>query len=398
MIVLDTVKVSSPYLDDAVVRAVKLQCEQKGKRNNVTGEWLWTFAEVGLFGSWDHRIVAQLLDFEYRVQQEPIVLHGPTKDGRVLMKYVSRTKKVSCRPYLVIEGSVHKLLLGHNVFGGPEDIVAPIRWLIGQAALQLGVELPCADVWRVRRLDWAEVYDLGSFEAVDEFVGLLRNAEFPRRKVGRYGQESLNITGDMTGVKIYHKGPEFEKHDRPRLKRSSAPVVELQHRANMLLRCEVELRARALDELFGPEPVVGTLCLPETLQRLIELYDHNMGKVLREGDISMEIVRTAVGVRRRLYERYTPVQAYALYGTWLGLSALGEAHIKEAFAARRRTFYDHRKKLVESGCSWHGGDVKLDQSVRLVPDGFSPRRSDPRRLVGEAPEVSAQLVAYRQAG
>lgn len=392
---LDTVKLRSRYLAEPVAKAIEVQCTQRGKRNNATGEWLWEFTTGELEGSYDHRLSIQVMRFEFRVEHELVSIEGPTPDGHVMQRALPRTVRRRCAPYILLEGSVHKALLGHNVYGGPEDVAAPIRWLVDRVAEQLGVCLPSADSWKVRRLDWAEVFDLGGFDACAEYVGYMRNAEYPRRKAGRYAQESLNIAGDMTAVKLYHKGPEFEAHDRNRIKKVGGPYLELQHRANMLLRCEVELRARALDELFGPEPVVGDMVSPETVQQLLTLYDHSLGKVLREGDISMQIVRTAAAVRRRLFEQYSSRQARLLYGTWMQLSALGEKETAATFGAGRMTFWRHRKLLMEAGCSWHGGDVKLDERVRLVPQDFTPQRFDPRRVSGEAPEVAAALAPYR---
>jgi hypothetical protein len=198
------------------------------------------------------------------------------------------------------------------------------------------------------------------------------------------------VAGSSSSVKLYHKGPEFESHDRVRV-RSHTDVDALQLRANMLLRCEVELHARTLDEEHGNPPGPAEI----SMSWVKDVYDRDVARLVRDGIGAMRQVRTHTAVRGRLYARYTAAQASALWGTWLELSALGEDFTRARLA--RATFYKHRQKLTAAGCSWHGGDVKLDTSVRLVPEDFSPVRSDPRRLTDEAPEVASLLAPYRVA-
>lgn len=373
---LDTVKVTSPYVTEAVARAVELLCERRFCVELATGEVLWEFTKGDLDGSYDHRL-------QLRVKREEwLVLPGQ----RV-------PQCVPCQPYIELEGSLHKAILGHNIAGGPCDLAPAVRWVVDQLAAAAGVELPDGQRWRLRRVDWAECYDLGSFEAVQEFIGYFRNATFARRKVSWYAQDSLSIPGTTSTVKMYHKGPEFQRHDRPRLRRVDGMDVDaLQKLANNVLRCEVEIHARTLDDEYSiaPGPAVG---LPQIVQWIQSLHDRDMARVLREGASAVQIVRTAAAVRRRLYETYSARRAAALWGTWLELSAMGEGSARERLP--RTTFYRHRQELEAAGCSWHGGDVKLEQRVRLVPADFTPQRHDPRRLVVEDPHVSAVLAPYR---
>src|SRR5205085_341409 len=71
----------------------------------------------------------------------------------------SLVRKHDCPPYLTIEGSVHKALLGHNIFGGPLHVSQACRWFVADVGARLGLALPPADAWEVGRVDWAEVYD-----------------------------------------------------------------------------------------------------------------------------------------------------------------------------------------------------------------------------------------------
>jgi len=412
--VLDTVKIRSPFLDEAVARVVEGRLQRRTCTDLSTGEVLWEFTSGPLTGSWDHRVSVQVERHVWKqvdtgrlvaVGEVPIGAGGRRK--RTTFEQAGGGAvpvRVPSKPYLVVEGSIHKAMLGHNVWGGPEDLQAPVMWFVDRLAEQLGVTLPPASSWLFRRVDWAECFNLGSFEAVQEYVSYLHNAKFPRRRTTKTEEESINIAGTTTTVKLYHKGPEFEVHDRKRLLQVGRRadrldevtelVNKLQARANMLLRCEVEIHARTFDEEYSiaPGPAVGS---PEILQWIQSLHDRDLARVLREGTSAMQTVRTSAAVRRRLFDLHSERQAAALYATWMELSAMGEASVRSHL--NKVTFWRHRKLLVEAGCSWHDGDVKIDSRVRLVPEDFSPVRSDPRRVVGEAFDVALDLAPYRQA-
>lgn len=369
---LDTVKLRSPALTEREARAVEQLLQRRTCVDLRTGELLWEFTSGPLLGTWDHRM-------SLRVERQEWV------------KLPHRAQPVlePCQPFLVLEGSIHKALLGHNVYGGPRDVYGPVRWFVDQLGHGLGVELPDGADWVCRRIDWAHVYDLGSVEAVQEFVSYLHNARFPRRKVGRYDDESIMVSGTTTSVKLYHKGPEFQKHDRGRVARFG-DAEALQARANMLLRTEVEIHARTLDDEYPDSPAAGLV----SVQWIDDLHNRDMGRLMREGACYMGTVRTAAAVKRRLYEVYSPARASALWGTWLELSALGERSARQRL--KRTTFYRHRQELQRAGCSWHDSDVKLDPRLRLVPEDFTPLPHDPRCADVEAPEVVAALAPYRR--
>lgn len=381
---IDTLKLRSPYLTEPLAKEVESFLERRTCTDLSTGEIKWEFTKGGLDGTWDHRISVVVERFEF------VNLPSKRPGGR------STPTRIACRPYLTVEGSVHKAMLGHNVFGGPVDVQASARWFIGELARRMQLQLPAADLWVYRRIDQAECFDLSSFDACSEYISYLHNAKFPRRKTMRYADEAIVIVGTTSTDKLYHKGPEFEKNDRLRLRRVLPDdlVKALQDRANMTLRAEVEIKAKTLDEWFT-RPDFPAVASAKIGQHLQQLYNRDMDRFLREGASAVQIVRTAVAVKRRLYDSYSPAMARAAYSTWLELSSRGEKAAAECLS--RKTFYRHRKALVESGCSWHDGDVKLDQRLRLVPEDFTPQVGDPRRVVGEDPIVAAALAPYRAA-
>jgi II/X family phage/plasmid replication protein len=377
---IDTIRLASPSLSEESVQRIALSLKIRSQVDAPTGEIEWSFTSGSLAGSWDSRITVQ-------VERDEWVYLPGTGSSKAM------ANKRPCAPYLVVEGSVHKALMGHNVFGGPVDPQAALPWFVDELAHRLGVTLPPGDSWEVLRADWAEAYELPSFEAVEEFIRGLNSAEFPRRgSVTRYGSESVSSPGRTTTVKAYHKGPEFSSHDRRRLLSAGMPeaiIYGLQDQANRILRLETSIKARKLSKDHqGQKPQVGQL----TQDYLERVHDREIARLLKEAQTDMNTVRTHLEVSRRLSRIYSPELADRLLGTWFKLSALGEDHVKKSMS--KPTFYRQKKQLIDAGCSWNGTDVIL-KTHSLIPRGFSPVRRDPRRLIEEAPQVREALESYR---
>jgi len=375
----DTIALKSPYLTENQVSEIyRLAKEKEGMNLKITSRLDWGTGELDyklttgkLLGSFDSRISVRVDDTEYRVCKtgQEIVKSMGCKCGNKL------PERVKTDNYIYIEASVHKVLLGHNIFGGPIVFSEAVRQLIDIVQELIGVELPACEEWRVMRVDVAEVFLLHSFEAVEEFFKGLQLVRFPRREKNKstYGQHGMNFNGSTTSVKLYHKGVEFWKHDRKRLGRyiDEKSLLELIEIANRILRVEVEIKRRKLSYDFGDIPLVSKL----TDEYLNNIYDSEIKKLLKEGE-EMEIVRDAYAVERRLNEVYNSKLAGILLGTWMKLTTLGESHYKSN--TPYRTYKRHIKQLRDAGVSWLNTDVRLE-GKRLVPVDFKPLMTDIRK-------------------
>ena len=387
---LDTLKLESPVISEPVAVQIEASLTTKTATDNRTGELLYLFNSGSLEGSWDSRIMVQVLrERMVRVASlEPTSKKWTGKATGNAGKYRMR----SCAPFLRIEGSVHKAMLGHNVYGGPESFQASACWFLDHIASDLSVRLPEASSWFVRRADWAECYGM-PYEAIADYIWAINNARFPSRKSGRYGEESVTFAGRTTAVNIYHKGPEFHAHDHKRL-RSQIPKMQLeglQHAANGIMRAEVQIKARKLDDDFGHKPTVADV----TEDYLKPVHDREMARLIREGKSEMKTVRKQKDVLQRLHDVHNQRLARVLFGTWSQLSTLGEKITRDHM--KRATFYLHRKQLQDAGVAWFGSDVLVLDNVASFPQDFAPIRTDPRRLAGEDPAVAAKLAPYRAA-
>src|SRR3990167_1080820 len=97
----DTVKLRSPFLDPSIMARIEAQCILRSGMHMGTGEVLYELHAGELLGSWDSRIAIKPMHEEHVCDKNGVTRYAP------------------CEPYLIVEASVHKAMLGHNVYGGP---------------------------------------------------------------------------------------------------------------------------------------------------------------------------------------------------------------------------------------------------------------------------------------
>jgi len=381
---IDTVKLRSPFVSEEVARSVELGLTRRIAFQERTDTVLYEIVSESLAGTYDARLSVAL-------KREEIITTGMSATYAGRRRPVTQLR--SCDPYLVIECSIHKQIVGHNICSGPREFTPACRWLIGHLERVLGITgLPDGASWYVERVDVTECYEM-SFEAIQEFIRSLNNATFPRRagSLSRYGSHGIFSGGSSTSLKLYHKGPEFAKHDAPRLRTlwDRPRVYNLQVLANGIMRVEVGIKQEKLKRDFGKRPTVDQV----TDEYLAEIHDTEVAKLLREARTEMGVVRTMEEVTSRLYKVHKPHTAGTLVGLWVQLSTVGEEVARSRYP--NRTWYRHRKALVDSGCAWDGTDLAL--SGTNIPVGFAPVRRDQRRDAVESFEVAAALAPYRLA-
>jgi II/X family phage/plasmid replication protein len=290
----------------------------------------------------------------------------------------------------VIEGSVHKAMMGHNCYGGPVSFQPTVKWFLDTIAETLKITLPNSDLWEVERVDWAECFQL-EYSAISDFIHTMGLASFPRRDRQKrtYGKECVFFGGTTTAIKVYHKGPEFSSHDRKRVDKMFGRLEghRLQLTANDIMRVETSIKAKKLHADLGDHVTVVQV----TDDYLEAVHDRECQRLMKEGKSEMETVRNAHDVKRRLYDTYDGPLASSLYCTWVQLSTLGEDEVRKEM--KRRTWYLHKKQLISAGISWQGTDVQIVKTS--IPKGFSITRNSPWRMREESPEVVKLLEPYR---
>lgn len=368
----DTVKLRSPYIDASVMARIEQQCILRSGMHLGTGEVLYELHAGELLGSWDSRIAIKPMHEE----------HVADKSGCVRMH--------PCEPYLFIEASVHKVQLGHNVYGGPTDFRKACCDLVALVEKLLDTDMPGADFWTVHRVDVANVFDLPK-QSIKQFFDSMQLLSFPRRgKKAMKCATSIYFPGKTTTVKFYHKGSEFKVHDYARLRsffkilfshiygpdtntheRVERKLNALQRLADKRLRVEVEIHADKLQYDFGRNPTVAEVS-DEYLQRI---HDSEIERVLREGKQGMDTVRTEEAVWQRLQGLYEPKRAHFLHAFWQVMAVRGDEKARERYS--KTAFYRSRKLLEDAGVSWRGSDLFIVANDSPIHD-FAPLRVDRR--------------------
>lgn len=371
----DTVKLRSPYLDRQLVAAIEQRLIWRSGVDMKTGDVLYDLYRGELEGSWDARISVM-------PQYEEWIVN---KNGK--------PERQRCEPYLLIEASVHKVFYGHNVYGGPTIFQQCCSDLVVKLEELLSTELPPARMWTVHRVDVALVYRL-SEAACWEFFQAMKVMRFPRRAKGTASWDmGFYVAGKTTTVKFYHKGTEFAKHDRGRVRRffediyvhlyghsadnaarnwAERKAAALQRLANMRLRAEVEIHSDKLQYDFEKNPTVAEV----TDAYLQHVYDKEVEKLLREGKQAMDTVRTSKAVLRRLKAVYGDTNGQRLFGFWSCLCQHGDEATRKEYP--KASYYRHRKHLEEAGVSWRGSDVVVVANGGALPVDFAPVRTDKR--------------------
>jgi len=371
----DTLKLRSPVVGQAMADTVGAKLYVRSAVRPEDGDVAYSYTHDNLRGSWENRISVKL--------QDAMVEEEPDEDGVVETLAGWR---------IVIEGSVHKAMLGHNVHGGPDRIVPAAGWFVDHVAALLGVELPPWQSWEVCQVDVADAYELPELAQI-ELVNDLMQRKYPKRKCWPYPNESVMWAGrvsSQSAIKVYRKGPEFlvhRKHIKNRL--TPSELLDLQTKADSLIRVETSIRARWFRRLLGRLPTIAE-CDDAMLRAL---HEGEIARILNEGQ-EVQVTRDYESVKRLLQKRFQrrPDVAFDVLQTWMDLCVYGEDKARQGRA--RRTYYQHLIYLRECGISWYGGDVVHRESA--IPSGFTLRGNTFRQdEVSPAVERIQRLERYR---
>lgn len=367
---IDTIRLRSPEMDKNIIEVIKQSCTKKSSVRIGTGEIEYEFIAGDLKNSADNRISIKVLNDKW-VREEygladgsPIIVNG---------RGALTTHKIHCGNYVEIECSIHKMMLGHNIFGGSSDLQNSVKWLIKFLSDKMVVKFPDYKYWTVLRIDIAEVYIMPSIDVCFEWFRQMQSMNYSRReqKMSKHGLTGIYFPGESSTLKFYHKGTEFRKHDKPKIKKfiGEEKAGKLQQIADNIIRVELELHNRKLKYDFGHLPFVWEL----SDEYLKEKHDDEVKKVMNCAGSEIKMVRRAADVEKILYENYNPQLAGVLLGTWYRLSvSQSEREVRNKIP--KATFQRHKKLLKDLDITWLATDVVIDESI--VPIDFIPLRED----------------------
>ncbi len=358
----DTICLRSIYIEDELAEKIKKFCVLREGVVIETGEIMYQITTGSLTDSGDARIRIKI-------------------DNKKLVKDENQVTRYMDTPYwFEVECSVHKLALGHNVYGGSDKFHECCEYFIRILEKIMDISLPHFLTYEVRRIDFAKNFNLKDEKTVMEYVYMLHNTKYARRekKTLRYNS-SIYFPGSSTTTKIYAKGKDFKEkkdNDYKRLLKIYGIMYsdELHKIAQKMIRIEVEIHNRKLkydlektDKLKNDNNIRVWMVDDEHVK---SIFNTEIDRIYKEiGDVDMKKVRTMKEVIVRLHTEYDGLKANTLYSTWCQLVELGETEVKKFLP--ERTYYRHRKQLKEAGVSWIGTEI-VQSITNIVPVDFTP--------------------------
>lgn len=340
---IDTIRLKSPYISWDLYDEIK---KKSLTRLAINGDYeiLYEFTTNELIGSFDNRIMLKLEKQEYKKVFYPSDLKW-------------KTQLVDSEPYIELEFSIHKFFLGHNIFGGSDDLKNMLLNFELFLHENISDEIPSILEWEIVRLDYAEVFKI---DFLDDFFYLMNNSNFPRRKVIKY-PDSIYIPGSTTTLKFYDKYREFLKHGKKK-------IVDKEFLSNLIdfskgiLRVEVEVKRRKFiydnNKLFKVSNF--------DINYIKNIYDMEVKKIMNIREEN-QLITEYRDVKDYLFKNFSNSMARSLMMTYTNLSILGELETKKMM--KKSTYYDHRKILINSSISWENSDLRLKNSkvIKFLP-------------------------------
>ena len=352
---LDTVVMTTEYLTEPEYQIIQAQLQARSGVEPVTGEVKYL------------RYVASIA-----VPTTGIVLRFTVDTAKwVKMPGERQPYKVQSKSFRV-EGSVHKAMHGHNVYGGESDPQAALSWLLNVVGEMLSCPMPSLNHWCLVRADFAASFDLGNLANVRGWIRAKNLVVYPRREMEFFSDLGFRAVGTTTTLKCYAKGPQFHKEGGYQvLLKCSSPehAFEVSRIADRTLRCEIEMKAPLLAK--QSDNAEGVL---EGFMRFT--YEHEWRKLLRPIDSDSRTIHTAVEVASRLESSY-PDGWLHLYLVWCAVAIRGEAWYRTQVDAS--TWYKSKIKLEASNVSWVDTDVLTLGGPQDLAD-FFPSLDEARRL------------------
>ena len=102
--------------------------------------------------------------------------------------------KYSCK-VIEIEGSYHKITMGHNAYDGFYDIQRICKGLINIVENHYNISLPDLENFYLQRIDIAKVFNLCEQKKVIDYINNLKLLSYPKRKIKHFLDERCIFCG-----------------------------------------------------------------------------------------------------------------------------------------------------------------------------------------------------------
>lgn len=371
---IDTIRIFSEPIDEVLASRIESLSRVKLCFDKKINLLEYEFSSFTLQNTYDSKLLLRVA----RKSWVSVVGH----DGKKI------TVLKDCKPFLILECSIHKFIVGHNVYGGSDELLPQVKYLLNCLSSEFALEFPDVSKWYLERLDYALAFKFKSLDDVKFYIRSLNNSSYARRNALKFGDTGCYFPGSTTTLKFYAKGSEFKKHDKPRLSLHYKvnDLCNLQLLADCILRVELEVKKRKMISDFGD--VIKVVDFKSSY--FSELFTKEVKKVVKIVDDDIKVVSTAQEVKNRIFENYDEKLANILLGFWYQLSVFGESEVRKS--SSKSSFYRKRNQLFDIGVSWIGNDLIIDENKAKFD--FMPISTDLTNFVCLHDLMADVLVKY----
>jgi len=257
-----------------------------------------------------------------------------------------------------IEFSVPKYLKDNNVeMIEPKELMIAIPKLYKEICDHMDHELPHYSTWPIYRLDVCYNWILKNEQTATRAIDFIKLIDFPRKKKHIW-DTSVMYSGSAYTVKFYLKGAEFFKNDFKKVKDESK-AHSLLHWANKILRYEVGIRKKHLQDLLGYKPVLlEHITDHEIIEGILNQYLSKIFFYLNLKTMKNE------DIKEILFTKFTPQKATRLYDFYINYyfnSEMKQIYLRGGL--NRSTIYRYKKDLQEAGIGLSSDLIEQDVQI-----------------------------------
>lgn len=247
---------------------------------------------------------------------------------------------------LELEGSYHKMMLGHNAYNGFYNIQDICFNLIRLVEDKYNIKLPKLKHWFLQRCDITITFDLLDNSKVCKYINNLNLLSYPRRDLKLYRDECLYVPGKYTTLKIYNKLLEFNNHDKQKLSKYDFNLFEFIYKIKGFVRFECEIKKQKLISIYGKKHIRVNQVKYEELKNVWRCEFMKLLK-FENNDKNLKKINSKDEVKKVLDNNFKKCKANRLYNFFISVLSVGYEEIRRL--TDDSTFYRNIKELKNLG-------------------------------------------------
>lgn len=316
---IDTIKIYT-QIDKSTYDYMTKKSNVKSMVNKETGEVFYEIVQDSLKGSYD---------------------------SNFMVRITSGSKYSFVDSYCIeLEGSYHKMMLGHNAYNGFYNVQEICENLIRLVEEKYNIVLPGIDNWFLQRVDITLTFDLEDNSKVCKYINNLNLLSYPRRETKLYRDECLYVPGKQTTLKIYNKLLEFNKHDKDKLNKYGFNLFDFIFKIKGFVRFECEIKKQKLVSIYEKKHINVEIVKYEDLKKI---WREEFMKLLKfkDNEENMKKLNTKEEVKKVLYQKFKTCKANRLYNFFISVISVGYEDMKNNTSSS--SFYRNISELKEIG-------------------------------------------------